>query len=144
MARKGATDDCLRSWYTEHCDACVQVYASATALMRVGGWGPVRDLAAPVMQCLLLELYSPQQSAGAAAPAPKSGGKQAKKRKRSKGNRGADDLAGISSGSTLLTSQVRPSTTSIPNPPVMTSRLQWRGARMPLWRLLKVIGWVHG
>jgi len=113
-------DDSLRSGFAEHCDACVQVYASATALMRVGGWGPVRDLVAPVMQCLLLELYSPQQGAGAAAAAaPKSGSKQAKKRKRSKGGHGADDLAGISSGSTLLTSQVGSSTMSLRNHFVM-------------------------
>jgi hypothetical protein len=79
----------------------VQVYACAAALIRVGGWGPVRDLAAPVMQCMLLELYT---APAGAVQAPKAGGKQAKKRKRSKGDQGAGDLAGISSGSALLAS----------------------------------------
>ncbi|KAK9915726.1 hypothetical protein WJX75_003282 [Coccomyxa subellipsoidea] len=78
-----------------------EVYACAAALIRVGGWGPVRDLAAPVMQCMLLELYT---APAGAVQAPKAGGKQAKKRKRSKGDQGAGDLAGISSGSALLAS----------------------------------------
>ncbi len=79
----------------------MQVYTCAAALMRTGGWGPVRDLAAPVMQCLLLELYSVAPGGAAQAPKGGSGSKQAKKRKRAKAE---DDLAGISSGSALLAS----------------------------------------
>ena len=79
----------------------VQVYTCAAALMRAGGWGPVRDLAAPVMQCMLLELYSVAPAAPAHAPKGAAGSKQAKKRKRAKAE---DDLAGISSGSALLAS----------------------------------------
>lgn len=77
------------------------MYACAAGLIRVGGWGPVRDLAAPVMQCMLLELYT---APAGTAQAPKPGAKQAKKRKRAKADQSLDDLAGISSGSALLAS----------------------------------------
>ncbi|CAL8470253.1 g9795 [Coccomyxa elongata] len=78
-----------------------EVYTCVAALMRTGGWGPVRDLAAPVMQCMLLELYSVAPGGAAQAPKASGGSKQAKKRKRAKAE---DDLAGISSGSALLAS----------------------------------------
>lgn len=79
----------------------VQVYTCAAALMRAGGWGPVRDLAAPVMQCMLLELYSVPAAGAGQAPKGGASSKQAKKRKRAKAE---DDLAGIASGSALLAS----------------------------------------
>ena len=59
----------------------VQVYEYTSDVLKHAGWGAVRDLTAPVLQCTLLELYSDAAGGSSAQqPAEASG----KKRKRQK------------------------------------------------------------
>ena len=73
----------------------MQVYEYTAAVLRMAGWGAVRDLAPAVLQCVLLELYSDAAGRSSAhQPSDASG----KKRKRQKAQQQQADLAALARG----------------------------------------------
>lgn len=73
----------------------MQVYGYTAAVLKLAGWGAVRDLSAAALQCALLELYS-DASGRAAARQPEVA--PGKKRKRQKAQAQQDDLAALAKG----------------------------------------------
>ena len=74
----------------------MQVYGYTSDVLQHAGWGAVRDLTAPVLQCTLLELYSDAGGSAAQQPSEASG----KKRKRQKAQQLQQqaDLAALAKG----------------------------------------------
>ena len=74
-----------------------QVYEYTSVVLQHAGWGAVRDLTAPVMQCLLLELYSDAAGRSSAQQPPEASGKKRKRQKAQQQQQQAD-LAALAKG----------------------------------------------
>ena len=78
------------------CPAPMQVYEYAAAVLRQAGWGAVRDLTAPVLECALLELYSGKERTSAQQPSEAPGKKR--KRQKAQAAQQQSDLAALAKG----------------------------------------------
>ena len=74
----------------------MQVYEYAAAVLRQAGWGSVRDLTAPVLECALLELYSSAETTSAQQPGEALGKKR--KRQKEQAKQQQNDLAAVAKG----------------------------------------------
>ena len=66
-------------------------------MLQHAGWGAVRDLTAPVLQCLLLELYSDAAGQSSAQQPSEASGKK-RKRQKAQQQQQAADLAALAKG----------------------------------------------
>ena len=74
----------------------MKVYEYTAAVLRQAGWGSVRDLAAPVLECALLELYSTVEKTSAQQPSEALGKKR--KRQKEQAQQQQKDLAAVAKG----------------------------------------------
>ncbi len=75
----------------------MQVYEYTSDVLQHAGWGAVRDLTAPVLQCVLLELYT-DASGGSAAQQPSEASGKKRKRQKAQQQQQQADLAALAKG----------------------------------------------
>ena len=75
----------------------MQVYEYTSDVLKHAGWGAVRDLTAPVLQCTLLELYS-NTAGGSSAQQPAEASGKKRKRQKAQQQQQQADLAALAKG----------------------------------------------